>query len=334
MIKWGKLILSLLLMTLMVEIIVFAPRNLDEKTHESQSHPLMADENKTSSTPEEDGLVEQRMQGAHLVETKEGGKEWELWAASAISYKDKSSWSLQGVKTKIFSKNGAYFDITGEKGLVDMKTKDMKIQGHVIIKSSNDYLFQTDEVTYVSTARHIQAPSIIKMWGPKDDSGYSLILKGIGLEADMNDSLIRILRDVVAEKAFEDKKRLLIKSQKAFFSGRTYLARFQGNVVMDFESMRIIGPEAVFEYASDSKTVKAVQVSGGVRVSDIDKWATAENVNINFAEDKYVFKGSPRVVQNNDELLGQEIVFWNGGQNVDVYKAKANVDQSRWEGSH
>jgi lipopolysaccharide export system protein LptA len=90
--------------------------------------------------------------------------------------------------------------------------------------------------------------------------------------------------------------------------------------------MRITGPEAVFEYGREQNLVKSVQVSGGVRVSDLEKWVTSQKVSVNFDKDRYVFSGNPRVVQNNDELQGEEIVFLEGGKKVEVFKARANVE--------
>jgi len=37
------------------------------------------------------------------------------------------------------------------------------------------------------------------------------------------------------------------------------------------------------------------------------------------------------VVQNNDELRGEEIVFLDGGKRVQVQRARAKVDEKRLE---
>jgi lipopolysaccharide export system protein LptA len=103
------------------------------------------------------------------------------------------------------------------------------------------------------------------------------------------------------------------------------------DVVLDMDSMRITGPEAKFEYDPKSDAVKSVYVSGGARVSDTDKWATAQNLSVDFQSNKFVFRGNPRVVQNNDELRGEEIVFLDGGKRVQVQRARANVDEKRME---
>ena len=67
-------------------------------------------------------------------------------------------------------------------------------------------------------------------------------------------------------------------------------------------------------------------ISGGTRVTDHDKLATSEKVMVHFDDDRYVFSGSPRVVQNGDELVGDEISFLNGGKQVKVSNARAKID--------
>ena len=49
------------------------------------------------------------------------------------------------------------------------------------------------------------------------------------------------------------------------------------------------------------------------------------------SEDKFVFSGRPRLVQDNDELVGDKIIFYKGGKRVQVMKARARVDKKRLE---
>ena len=50
--------------------------------------------------------------------------------------------------------------------------------------------------------------------------------------------------------------------------------------------MRITGPEAQFEYDSKKDEISGLNVAGGVKVSDTDKWATSDNLKIDFDADK------------------------------------------------
>ena len=75
--------------------------------------------------------------------------------------------------------------------------------------------------------------------------------------------------------------------------------------------------------------LSSVAVKGGVKVSDADKFATSESVNLDLLANKYVFKGSPKIIQNNDELTGEEIVFLEGGKKVKIEKVRAKMENKK-----
>jgi len=141
---------------------------------------------------------------------------------------------------------------------------------------------------------------------------------------------ISINRNVNAKKPVsrpgEPERVATITSQRAVFSGRSNQAHFFGNVVIDVDTMQVSGPQAKFDFDPKTDTLNAVQVAGGVKVTDTDKFATSGTVNLSFRDNKLVFKGSPRVVQNGDELVGDEITFLDGGKRVEVSNAKAQID--------
>ncbi|MNY67067.1 hypothetical protein D3C86_2045840 [compost metagenome] len=64
-----------------------------------------------------------------------------------------------------------------------------------------------------------------------------------------------------------------------------------------------------------------------MKVSDMDKYATSDSVNLDLLADKYTFKGKPKVIQNNDELSGEEIIFLDGGKKVKVEKVRAKMEK-------
>jgi lipopolysaccharide transport protein LptA len=184
---------------------------------------------------------------------------------------------------------------------------------------------------YNSKDRLLTAPEKVEMIGPRDKDGRSLRLTGAQMTASLPEATMLVNRDVTAEKRLDDGRTAYIKSQKALFNGHDHSAKFTGDVILDMDSMRITGPEADFAYDTDGDTVKSVLFTGGARVSDAEKFATAQNVKIDFRKNRLVFRGDPRVVQNNDELRGKEIVFLDGGKRVQVRGARARVDEKKLE---
>ncbi len=326
-----QIALSLAMLVLLVQIVLIAPGQIRDAETKAGLMPSPAVPESSSedldSSLAPGQKIDQSMQGMHMIETQEGKKEWELWADKASSVKAKNQLHLQKVKAVFFSDSGVTFTVTGNRGLVNTKGKDLFIEGDVITRSSNGYEFRTESMDYASKKRILRAANQVAMRGPKDAKGQSLNLTGKGMHASLLKSTMEILSDVRAEKGIGPERKAYIRSHRSQFSGKDRTARFIGNVILDMDSMRITGPEAQFAYDSASNMVKTAFFTGGARVSDTQKWATAQNVNVDFETNRFVFRGNPRVVQNNDELRGREIVFIDGGKRIEVQGARAEVDE-------
>ncbi len=329
--RFVQIALSLALLGLLIQIVLVAPSQIRDAG--TKASLLPAPDVEEAITPKKNppasGEVDQSMSGMHMIETQEGQKEWELWSDKAIGMKGKEEFELQNVKTVFFSESGVTFTVTGNKGHVLSKTKDMRIEGDVVTRSSNGYVFRTESMEYQSQTRLLSALNKVEMIGPKDVQGHALHLTGVGMKASLASSTVEILSDVKAQKGIDGGRNALIRSQRSLFSGKDRTARFLGDVVLDMDAMRITGPEASFVYDSKKDVVRTVEFNGGARVSDAEKWATSQNLKVDFESNKFIFRGNPRVVQNNDELRGEEIVFLDGGKQVEVKRARATVDDKR-----
>jgi LPS export ABC transporter protein LptC/lipopolysaccharide transport protein LptA len=322
--KRNSIILALLFFIVIVEIVVLAPKDLGISPAEDGA-------NGSASSKVGENAASQIMSGVHLVEAKHDGKEWELWAVKALRPKDNDDWDIEQVRVKFFASNGVIYNVTGKKGHVVPSKNDMKIEGNVITRSSNGYVFKTESAFYDSKNRLLTSPGDVEMTGPKDKEGGQLYLTGAEMTAEFATNLINVNRNVHARKNLKGDKVVTIESQRALFSGKTNSAQFFGNVVIDAETMRITGPEARFVYGQKAQSLDSVEVVGGIRVTDTDKFATSSSVNVSFKDDRVVFNGSPRVVQNGDELVGDQIVFLDGGHKVQVSNAKAEMDPRNME---
>jgi lipopolysaccharide export system protein LptA len=88
------------------------------------------------------------------------------------------------------------------------------------------------------------------------------------------------------------------------------------------------GPEAEFVYKSGVDLLDSVVLKGGVRLQDEDKFATSDVVSFDPTKNQFEFKGSPRVIQNTDELTGDKIIFLDGGKRVKVENIKARMESN------
>lgn len=337
MAKFKNLIFIALLVFLFVEVLIVFPSRLEHEDEatvrarvEEQANAAREKEariQRGEKVEEPSSLADQKMQGVHLVESQQGNRDWELFAISAEGNQGLGTWKLKQVKVLFYNKEKVEFTVTGDTGTIDQKTKDLSVIGNVITRSENGYIFQTPSIFYSSKTRFIESPEQVVMQGPKDSSGAGMLLKGNRMKVQVDQSKMVILDKVTAQKPEKDGKSFEVAADGAEFSGKSREAKFSGEVRITYDNMKLEGPEASFLY-STADVLQSVAVKGGVRVSDAAKFATSESVDLDLLTNQYVFRGRPKVIQNNDELMGEEIIFLDGGKKVKVEKVRAKVENT------
>lgn len=310
-----------ILVFLFIEILIIFPQHLESFESDAVSKEKIKDPNE----------AEQRASGIHLVESQKGTNDWELFAKDAEGNQGNESWLLKTVKVNFYNKNEIHFVVTGESGKIDMKSKGMQITGHVKITSMNGYLFESDEVLYDANKRQILSRGPIAMQGPKDEQGEGLKVNGSQMIVEIDQSRMLVKEQIKASKKMKDDKKFNLSSVTAEFSGKNHEAKFLTDVVINYGETKIEGPAAAFIYEKKKSTLKNIIFSGGVRVSNEDKYAISDVMNLDIEANKFTFSGHPRVYQNNDELSGQQIVFLDGGKKVKVENIRATMDDSKKE---
>ncbi len=319
----GRLSLLVLLTLLVVQLVIIWPRDVNEISTQAEKskvgwQPLAED-------------IEQVMSSVHLVEARQGLREWELWADQAQSLRGQERWNLFEVKAVFFSAEGAQFTVTGARGVVELLTKNIRVEGEVLIRSANGYEYRTETVIYSSEDRRLNSPTQVKMLEPRNEFGQGLSLTGDSLDADLVTSQVFVQGNVHGVQGLERGREFDIRSHTAEFSGLKRMGVFVGNVVMDWDNMRVTGSRAEFEYDAPTQQVKRVLVGGGVRAWDDEKRVTSKTVRAYLSERRFVFEGQPRVVQDRDELQGERIVLLDGGTQVIVERARARVEKESLE---
>lgn len=316
----SQFILALLFFLLIAELVVFGPTDIKEK----KKSPLS--ELKLAKQIDGDPL-KQAMQGVHVIESKNENKEWELWADEALGFYGEDNLKLSKVKAKFFSEGSLTFDVVGERGEVKAENKDMTVDGGVVTKSSNGYTFRTSQIEYNSARKFLNSKTPVSVTGPRDQNGRVFSILGQTMSADVPRGLITIENDVQAKKVIQNGKYMAVTSQQVQLLGHERTMKFSGLVVIDIDGVRISGPDATFRYDSKNDLIESIDLAGGVKVSDMNKWATSDKLNINLVKNEYTFDGHPRVVQDDDELRGERITFLDGGKTVKVQNAKIKVSK-------
>ncbi|RME15316.1 MAG: LPS export ABC transporter periplasmic protein LptC [Bdellovibrio sp.] len=275
---------------------------------------------------QEEKDVQQAMKGVHLVEANKKEKEWELWAEEALSLRSKQSWELKGVKVRFFSPKGVEFLVRGQRGTVELRTKNMRIKGDVTVQSSNGYVFYTEEVEYISSYRLLKSLSPVQL---KDHLGKRrMFLRGQQMRTGLKEAITEIEGDIYASRLVEGKGEVKVKSDRVILRGNSREIQFLDNVVVDYTNMRISGASVKFIFSKKGE-LKTLLISGGVRLTDKEKWAVAQKLSFTFSKDRLILSGNPKLIQGEDELIGDTIIFNRNGEQVEVLKAKARVGKEK-----
>jgi LPS export ABC transporter protein LptC/lipopolysaccharide transport protein LptA len=322
-----RYMIPILMLGIVIEILIIAPAKIEN------SKDLSID---TGAPTVTSASKEQVMLGVHLTETHESGKDWELWAEKAYSSREDGSWVIEKVKIRIFgqqdgsSQKNIYYDVTGDKGQIDPKRKNIIIdggEGEVQTVTSNGYLLKTKKIFYDTEIKQLKSESEIKMFGPQIKGESRLELTGMGMVTDLKTNQLHILESIKAKKTLQKGQLVTVSSDDAIFNSANYSAFFNKNVMADYGPYRVTGQVATLEVDPKLHTVDTITVQGQVKLSDISRWAVADKVKIYAEQRKMVLSGAPRLIQNNNELSGEEITFFEEGSQIQVKKAKAKFDK-------
>lgn len=320
--RLGRIVLLILLSLLFIQVLIGFPISLEHSAEPSEIvHAQEQIEDGKGNREHEMGTI-------HVVEGREGSRDWELFAEQAEGSENQGTLKVTSVKVHFYSKGRLEFVVTGKTGQVDTKTKDMKIFGDVVTRASNGYLFKADEVDYEASSRILRSPGKVRIFGPEDAQDGDLSMEGGSLEAKVDEGFMTVRPQVVAKRTISGSRSFVIKAGGAKLSRVDSLVEFFDQVVIEIETMRIEGPRARFVYRNKSDLLQSVLFQGGVKVSDIDKYATSDQVRFDPEQNQFVLTGRPRVVQNQDEIVGEQIIFLDGGKRVKVEKMRARVEEA------
>lgn len=281
----------------------------------------------------EDGsepLTHQKATGVHLVETREGQRDWELNASRASSDRGDGSWDLEEVRVRFYNQRNVEFTVTGARGFFDGKTRDIRIEGRVKTTTANGYAVDTDSILYSAGDRTLESPGLVNIVGAPKFGGRSIRLKGHGLISWVDRRELAIEHRVEASYPLRDRGDVHLNADRVLLKTIDSSAQFDGNVAVKLGEKEIRSPQALFLYGEETDLLQAIQMKGGVKMTDGPRLAESDSVRFDPEANSYILSGGvPRVVQGEDEIKGAEITLLDGGRKIKVKDMKAKVEQNK-----
>lgn len=132
----------------------------------------------------------------HMVETRGGSRLWELRADRAEVYEREGyavlSRATRPVEVTLYSNQGQLV-CTANRATVDLKTKDVRLEGAVFARSDQGTELRTEALRWLAASRRLQTdqPVIVSRGG--------MVSRGRGLEAETDLEQVRIFRNITSQ---------------------------------------------------------------------------------------------------------------------------------------
>jgi LPS export ABC transporter protein LptC len=115
---------------------------------------------------------------------------WELNARTARVFNEGKKIILEDLHITFYQRNGTPYQLKAAKGELDMETRNISISGNVRAVLPDNATIETQSAFYDNTSR------IITSHDPLTISRGSLIMQGVGMNADLNTETVSILNNV------------------------------------------------------------------------------------------------------------------------------------------
>ncbi|KPK90411.1 MAG: hypothetical protein AMJ94_09510 [Deltaproteobacteria bacterium SM23_61] len=140
--------------------------------------------------PQTDIAAEVKLDRVHYTETREGMKEWELEAASAVYYREENTLALEKVRATFYGKNQETYVLVGGRGRYNTETKVIEVYDGVKVDSSLGYQLRTQGLRYQAEQRELSTSDPVEMKGP------DMQVEGVGMVVELNRQCLRVFGGV------------------------------------------------------------------------------------------------------------------------------------------
>lgn len=130
------------------------------------------------------------IQNFKLVQTLGEQKQWELEASNALEYEEGDEVQIKNASIKFFKNNKVVLILKSKEGIVDLKTKNIRIAGDVDAVSPEGMELKTENLQWVSKDEKLVTDDNIAF------TKSGIIIKGKGLQADVSLGKLQVKESV------------------------------------------------------------------------------------------------------------------------------------------
>ena len=122
----------------------------------------------------------------HLIEEKEGKKQWELNADKAEVVNSKGITRLKNIEVNFFQKNGDELFVSADKGIIQNGNNNIELIGNIKVSNLDGYRLTTEKLKWTSDKKTILTDDEIEI------SGADLDITGKRMTVDVENEIFEI----------------------------------------------------------------------------------------------------------------------------------------------
>jgi len=149
----------------------------------------------TGSSPAGSSPPDLVLRQIHLVETRGESTLWEVWADQVEMREAEGSGLLSRVNNPVVVVlyfNEGQLRCTADRATVDLKTKDVRLDGAVVARSDQGTQLETDSVRWIAASRRLVTDR------PVTISRGNLVTQGRGMDAETSLERVRIFQNITS----------------------------------------------------------------------------------------------------------------------------------------
>lgn len=136
------------------------------------------------------------LQRVYMIETRDGAKLWEIRADQVEVNEDEGLTVLTRVSRPIeieFYSSQGQATCTANRATLDLKTKDVRLDGSVIARSEQGMELRTEQLRWIAASRRLQTDHAVTI------TRGALLSRGRGMEAETDLERVRIFQNITSQ---------------------------------------------------------------------------------------------------------------------------------------
>jgi len=137
--------------------------------------------------------VDLQAEGVHYTQVGSSGMKWEITADSASYRKQEDLALFEKIKARAVMRDGRVFMMSGDRGRLNTASKDLNLEGNVLLISESGDSFQTERLNYSDALKRIETDQPVVM------KTRNIRVNGVGMVFALKEEKVAILSQVRAK---------------------------------------------------------------------------------------------------------------------------------------